>query len=117
MVTEEQSRYNLKTASRNVAKRLNLDPQNLSHEERRSYNLGLAEEIQKYPNSFTPLALEIASKVKDQGALLDDGFDVFLFADSAVSQGESIVSQIKPLIYALIVLLILILVFPYVWKK
>lgn len=73
-VTAENARLNLRTVSANVAARLGLNPANMTYDQRRGYNVELAAEIQKYPQSFTPEILAIASKIKDTGALSDSSF-------------------------------------------
>lgn len=65
----ENAKANLRTASRNVAERLGVDPMNMSYEQRRAYNAALKAEILRYPESFTPEIVAIAEKVQDDGAL------------------------------------------------
>ncbi len=59
-VTAENSLRNVRTAARNVALRLGVDPAALSYDARITYNRALAQEILKYPASFTPATLETA---------------------------------------------------------
>lgn len=66
MVTPENNLRNIRTASRNVAARLGVDPAALSYEERIRYNKELAAEILRYPRSFTDATLAAARVVADQ---------------------------------------------------
>lgn len=65
MVTETNARLNLKTAAANVRARMGLgaDSTAWTYEQRTEYNHALAAEILKYPNSFTPEILAIASRI------------------------------------------------------
>lgn len=78
MVTPENSLLNLRTAGRNVRARLGLSdtPSSWTFDERARYNKALAEEILRYPLSFTAQTLETAILVagKDYGALGDSSF-------------------------------------------
>lgn len=75
MVTPENSALNVRTAGRNVRARLGLpdDQKEWSYAQRAAYNKALAEEILRYPLSFTAQTLETAILVsgKDYGSLGD----------------------------------------------
>ncbi len=107
MVTQAQSAYNAKTAAARVAARLNLDPANLSYEQRAAYNKALAEEMLKYPQSFTAEALEsariIAGKTYEQ--LQDPSFSLGAFGDAFLEEAKVTLPSVgnKLLIGAVIV--------------
>lgn len=87
MVTAENARLNLRTAARNVAERLGVDPANMDQAQRIAYNRALAAEILKYPQSFTPEIIEIAQRIgyTDSANLEDASFSWGEFAAEAIS--------------------------------
>ncbi len=91
MITADQNKRNLATASRNVAARLGVDPANLSsYEIRVQYNKELAAEILKYPQSFTEGTLESARIVSEKtySDLQDASFSWGDFGDALAEEAK-----------------------------
>lgn len=90
MVTQAQNAANLRTASRNVAARLGVDPAALTYNERIRYNKELAAEILRYPQSFTDATLSTARTVAGQeySALEDTSFDFGAFVDETAERAK-----------------------------
>lgn len=65
MISESQSRANLRTAATNVRTRLGLSdtPGTWTYAQRTTYNQELALEVLKYPRSFTDSTVATASAV------------------------------------------------------
>lgn len=85
-VSAENARLNLRTAERNVAARMGIDPgdNQLSYDQRRAFNSALQAEILRYPQSFTPEILRIAQTTQDDGSLDDASFSFSAMADSTL---------------------------------
>ena len=92
--TVAEARYNLRTVARTVAARLDVDPRNLSYDERRDYNRNLAAEILRYPNGFTPEILASAAQIRDQGPQADSlsvwGSFIGDVTDTVLNTGASV---------------------------
>lgn len=91
MITADQNRRNLATASKNVAARLGVDPANLgTYEIRIAYNKALAEEVLKYPQSFTESTLETAKIIgeKNYSSLQDESFSWGDFGDALADEAK-----------------------------
>lgn len=94
---------NLKTAARNAAASIGVDPANLTYDERTAFNKALAAEILKYPRSFSDATLETARRIdaKAYQPLDDEGFDLSDFANLTVDNAGKIVdaagSQLRTL--------------------
>lgn len=98
MQTPEVAAVNIRTAKRNIARELGLDVSKpFTHEERARFNRRLAEEIIKYPNSFTAEHQEQARLALQNPLqpLVDDSFSVADLAAETVNEGKTILPAIS----------------------
>lgn len=92
-VSSLQNSANLKTAGRNAAAAIGVNPGNLTYEERTAFNKALAAEVLKYPQSFSDETLATARRIAavEYQPLQDAGFDLSDFANATVDNAGRIV--------------------------